>query len=128
MSSSCAGPMNLRSASRCVGVCLIVAIASGVAGCYRIKPLPAGAMLAPPSPFDGAVAGEARAIAGVSLRWCPAGVFVMGSPPDEPERRPGEDQVEVMISKGFWAGQYEVTQAEWRRIVGPPPDTFNVGE
>ena len=51
----------------------------------------------------------------------------MGSPPGEPERRPGEDQVEVMISKGFWADQFEVTQRDWRRIVGVAPAPFNVG-
>ena len=52
----------------------------------------------------------------------------MGSPPGEPERRPGEDQVEVMISKGFWIGQFEVTQGEWKRVVGAAPEAFNVGE
>ena len=34
----------------------------------------------------------------------------MGSPRGEPERRPGEDQVEVTLTKGFWMGKYEVTQ------------------
>src|SRR5688572_3932826 len=102
--------------SRDVGPIVAIAACLAVAGCYRIKPLPAGATLAPPSAFDGAAAGETRQIAGVTLQWCPAGTFVMGSPPGEPERRSGEDQVEVMISKGFWAGQYEVTQGEWRRV------------
>ena len=45
----------------------------------------------------------------------------MGSPANEPERRPGEDQVEVTLSKGFWIGKYEVTQGEWKRIVGEFP-------
>jgi len=45
----------------------------------------------------------------------------MGSPPGEPERRPGEDQVEVTLSKGFWTGKYEVTQGQWKRIVGELP-------
>jgi hypothetical protein len=30
----------------------------------------------------------------------------MGSPPDEPERRPREDQVEVKLTTGFWGGKY----------------------
>ena len=34
----------------------------------------------------------------------------MGSPPGEPGRRPGEDQVEVTLTKGFWTAKYEVTQ------------------
>lgn len=100
----------------------------GSVACYSIKRLPLDARFAPPSRFDGNAAGDAREIAGIKLRFCPAGTFIMGSPPDEPERRPGEDQAEVMISKGFWIGQYEVTQGEWWRIMGSFPDTFNVGQ
>ncbi|MFY0563815.1 formylglycine-generating enzyme family protein [Archangium lansingense] len=103
-------------------------VVAGLVACYSIKPLPEDATLAPPSPFDGASAGDAREILGVKLRWCPAGTFIMGSPPGEPERRPGEDQVEVMISKGFWMGQYEVTQGEWARVMGAFPAEFNVGQ
>jgi formylglycine-generating enzyme required for sulfatase activity len=51
----------------------------------------------------------------------------MGSPPDEPERRPGEDQVEVIISKGFWMGKYEVTQGQWKEIAGEFPGKLNAG-
>src|SRR5262249_50205648 len=45
----------------------------------------------------------------------------MGSPPSEPERRPGEDQVEVRLTKGFWIGKYEITQGDWKRVVGELP-------
>ena len=45
----------------------------------------------------------------------------MGSPADELERRPGEDQVEVRLTRGFWIGKYEVTQGDWKRIVGDLP-------
>ncbi len=78
-------------------------------------------------PFDGAKAGEARTISGVKFRWCPAERFTMGSPPSEPERRPGEDQVEVTLTKGFWIAQFETTQAEWRRIVGDFPGQYTAG-
>jgi formylglycine-generating enzyme required for sulfatase activity len=71
--------------------------------------------------FDGTKAGEERTIAGVGLCWCPPGRFTMGSPPAESERRPGEDQVEVTLTRGFWAGKYEVTQGDWRRVVGKLP-------
>ncbi len=53
------------------------------------------------SAFRGLRAGEQREVAGVKLCWCPPGTFTMGSPRDEPERRPGETQVEVTLSKGF---------------------------
>lgn len=73
------------------------------------------------SPFQGARAGEKRTAAGIAFCWCPPGTFLMGSPREEPERRPGEDQVEVTLSRGFWIGQYEVTQGEWKRVVGELP-------
>src|SRR4051812_10583797 len=68
--------------------------------------------------FTGSKAGDEREVAGVRLCWCPPGKFTMGSPPGEPERRPGEDQVEVMLTRGFWASKYEVTQGQWKRVVG----------
>lgn len=71
--------------------------------------------------FAGSQAGEERAVVGVKLCWCPAGKFLMGSPPHEPERRPGEDQVEVTLTRGFWTGKYEVTQGQWKRIFGKLP-------
>ena len=73
------------------------------------------------SGFRGAKAGEERDVDSTRLAWCPAGRFVMGSPPGEPERRPGEDQVEVTLSRGFWAGKYEVTQGAWTRAMGALP-------
>ena len=77
--------------------------------------------------FEGGAAGEERDIHGVRLCWCPSGRFVMGSPPDEPERRPGEDQVEVRITKGFWTAKYEATQGLWRRISGELPGRLTAG-
>ena len=82
----------------------------------------------PLDPFLGSKGGDEREVAGVKLCWCPAGRFMMGSPPDEPERRPGEDQVEVALTKGFWAGKYEVTQGQWKWVVGEFPDKLTAGE
>ena len=93
-------------------------------GCRRGEPMPSpadaprGGDLAA---FDGSKPGDEREVTGVRLCWCPPGRFLMGSPPDEPERRPGEDQVEVMLTRGFWAGKYEVTQGQWKRVVGSLP-------
>ena len=78
--------------------------------------------------FAGTKAGQERQVAGVRLCWCPPGKFTMGSPASEPERRPGEDQVEVTLSKGFWIGKFEVTQGEWKRVVGPFPGERTAGE
>ncbi|MFO0811315.1 MAG: formylglycine-generating enzyme family protein [Gemmataceae bacterium] len=81
-----------------------------------------------PAAFAGAKAGDGRTVAGVALCWCPAGTFLMGSPPGESERRPGEDQVRVTLSQGFWAGKYEVTQGQWKRVVGAFPGRYTAGE
>ncbi len=75
--------------------------------------------------LDGSKAGEAKEILGIQLRWCPAGTFMMGSPRSEPERRPGENQVEVTLSHGFWMGAHEVSQGEWKRIMGALPGELN---
>lgn len=66
--------------------------------------------------FQGTKAGDERSVAEVKFCWCPPGRFTMGSPRREPERRPGEDQVEVTLSKGFWMAKYEATQGDWKRV------------
>jgi formylglycine-generating enzyme required for sulfatase activity len=71
--------------------------------------------------FVGSRAGEECQVADIRLCWCPPGRFRMGSPPDEPERRPDEAQVDVTLTKGFWMGKFEVTQGQWKRIVGKLP-------
>jgi sulfatase modifying factor 1 len=71
--------------------------------------------------FLGSRAGDEREVAGIKLCWCPAGRFLMGSPPNEPERRPDEDQVMVTLTKGFWMAKYEATQGEWKRVLGKLP-------
>ncbi len=71
--------------------------------------------------FDGDRAGAEREIVGIALCWCPPGTFLMGSPVTEPERQPGENQVEVTLTKGFWIAKFEATQGQWKRIVGDLP-------
>jgi formylglycine-generating enzyme required for sulfatase activity len=70
----------------------------------------------------GPRAGDPASIGGIAFRWCPAGDFVMGSPRDEPGRRGDETQAGVTLSRGFWIGRTEVTQAQWRGVVGRWPD------
>jgi formylglycine-generating enzyme required for sulfatase activity len=80
-----------------------------------------GSRAEPPQTITGAKAGEERTVAGVKLCWCPPGKFTMGSPRTEPERRFGEDQVEVTLTKGFWTAKYETTQGLWKRVAGKLP-------
>jgi formylglycine-generating enzyme required for sulfatase activity len=55
---------------------------------------------------------------GMKLARIPAGKFVMGSPRSEAERVRGEVPHEVAITKPFYLGVYEVTQAEFAKIMG----------
>ncbi|HLF13502.1 MAG TPA: formylglycine-generating enzyme family protein [Bacteroidota bacterium] len=120
--------------------CLLVLFASGVLCRQHVKtvmPADDPTRTVVPSPFNGSKAGDERDVVGIQLCWCPPGGFTMGSPPGEPERRPGEDQVEVTLTKGFWMGKFETTQGEWKRVIGnlpgeltaelPAGDDFPVG-
>ncbi len=71
--------------------------------------------------LDGPRAGAERQIYHIRFCWCPEGRFTMGSPKSELERRPDEDQVEVTLTHGFWAGKFEVTQGDWKRVIGKLP-------
>jgi sulfatase modifying factor 1 len=77
--------------------------------------------------IEGVNAGDARTLAGMALRWCPPGRFRMGSTPEEPGRRSDEGPVDVTLSRGFWMGQFEVTQSQWRRLMGTLPGELVAG-
>ena len=109
------------SFARRVGALFLLAV--GGLGCQRAQTVRLGVPResAISCAFDGLKAGDERQVAGIQLCWCPPGKFMMGSPPGEPERRPGEDQVEVTLTKGFWTARYEATQGEWKRVNGKLP-------
>jgi formylglycine-generating enzyme required for sulfatase activity len=52
----------------------------------------------------------------------------MGSPASELGHRPDEAQVAVILSKGFWVGQFEVTQGQWKHVVGAFPERWPSGQ
>jgi hypothetical protein len=51
--------------------------------------------------FDGGQAGQEREIMGIRFCWCPPGRFLMGSPASEPGHRDTENQVAVILTRGF---------------------------
>ena len=56
----------------------------------------------------------------------PAGEFDMGSPPSEETRRDTEGPVHtVTIEKAYYLGKYEVTQKQWREVMGNNPSHFD---
>ena len=77
----------------------------------------------PPDVGDGRQAGDPRVFDGVEFVWVPPGQFQMGSTSSEafsPER----PVTQVRISRGFWMGKYEVTQARWQAVMGSNPSRF----
>jgi formylglycine-generating enzyme required for sulfatase activity len=52
------------------------------------------------------------------LRRIPAGTFVMGSPETELGRFPYETQHTVTLTKDYYIGVFEVTQAQWDAVMG----------
>jgi formylglycine-generating enzyme required for sulfatase activity len=62
---------------------------------------------------------------GMEFVLIPAGKFEMGSPPDEEGRDSDEGPVHhVNIEKAFYMGRYEVTQKQWRAVMGDNPSHF----
>ncbi len=61
---------------------------------------------------------------GMELRFVPSGTFIMGSPDSEVERRRNEQQHLVTISRGYYIGKCEVTQAEFQQVMGFNPSKF----
>ncbi len=59
---------------------------------------------------------------GMRLRLIPAGEFMMGSPDNgmAPEHK-------IRITKPFYIGVYEVTQGEYKKLMGENPSSFSKG-
>jgi formylglycine-generating enzyme required for sulfatase activity len=62
---------------------------------------------------------------GMKLVLIPKGTFMMGSPEsEEGHQRNNETQHEVTISKDYYLGVYEVTQAQYEKVIGKNPSLF----
>jgi formylglycine-generating enzyme required for sulfatase activity len=88
------------------------------------------------APFDAAQAkasqqawakslGQASPVAknslGMELVLIPPGKFRMGSPDSEQGRSADEAQVDVTLTKSYYLGKTEVTQGQWRAVMGTTP-------
>jgi len=61
----------------------------------------------------------------LELVWVPAGQFMMGRYENEQDSSSDEDpQHEVTLTRGFWLGKYEVTQAQWKAVKGNNPSGY----
>ena len=59
----------------------------------------------------------------LDMIWIEPGTFMMGSPVNELGRCENYDEPQhwVTLTEGFWAGKYEVTQAQYKVIMGTNP-------
>ena len=61
----------------------------------------------------------------LEMIWVEPGTFMMGSPTTEADRYPNENQHEVTLTKGFYLGKYEVTQAQYEAVMTGNTDSLS---
>jgi formylglycine-generating enzyme required for sulfatase activity len=96
--------------------------------CLLSLPLLQGQAPAPPPKDDIHKAGERITLkindVEYAFRWCPKGMFMMGSPMGEQRRSDNESLHRVTLSKGFWMQETEVTQLMWLSVMGTEPSQY----
>lgn len=106
----------LRAALAFAAVAVLLRLASLLPAALR-KVLP------PPQPVRTV---ELPGGAEMEMVWCPPGTFTMGSPEDEEGHGATEVQHTVEIERGFWIARTEVTQRQWKSVMGDRPSA-NMG-
>ena len=87
---------------------------------------------------DDHVSGEEAIFGGMPFVWIPAGTFIMGSSESQQDRISNKGRLDrlsheapkhrVTLTHGFWMGKYEVTQAQWMKVMGSNPSYFTGDE
>ena len=70
--------------------------------------------------LDGVLKSTAESLA-LTLIEIPAGSFLMGSPPEEPERLDDEGPQHEVKLESFFMSQTPITQAQWREVAAWQP-------
>lgn len=60
---------------------------------------------------------------GMKFVFIEPGTFMMGSPISESQRGSDETQHQVMLTKGYWMQTTEVTQGQWKAVMGSTPSS-----
>jgi formylglycine-generating enzyme required for sulfatase activity/tRNA A-37 threonylcarbamoyl transferase component Bud32 len=120
--------MKLRVWSAVGGLLVLGLVVAWAAGALRVKTanrriesrLDAGSAVK-----TAALQESIRTSIGMTLKLIPPGVFFMGAPDDDTAARIGErPSHRVRISKPFYLGVHEVTQAEYKAVMGHNPSHF----
>jgi formylglycine-generating enzyme required for sulfatase activity len=91
-------------------MCLALAAIATAPGCSRPQPATATVWEEP--------------LTHVRFRAIPPARFVMGTPDHERLREAQEKQHEVVLARGFYIAETEVTQAQWTRVMTENPSHF----
>lgn len=108
-------PLRLRPPSECgLALGLLLPIVALSAGCETV------------TTTDGRRSDVVSLGQGVSMTLVeiPAGSFTMGSARED-DQEDETPQVEVIISQALWIGKTEVTQAQWRAVMGSDRGHFS---
>ena len=99
--------MNTRKiAAALAAVALVALVALAFAAC----PSPDGPAGSPPV---------------IEMVWLPGGTFTMGSPVSETLMSDSDERPQHQVTLGgFWIGKYEVTQGQYRAVMGTNPSYF----
>jgi formylglycine-generating enzyme required for sulfatase activity len=107
--------VKLPSRRRVLALCGMIAVTSSASGMFGH----AGTVRAQPGRLAG---GTYTNSVGMEFALIPAGTFAMGSADSDREAMTFEKpQHQVTISKPFYLGRYEVTQAQWEAVMGSNP-------
>jgi formylglycine-generating enzyme required for sulfatase activity len=62
---------------------------------------------------------------GMEFVYIPPGTFMMGSPSSEPGRGSDETRHQVTLTRGYYLQTTEVTQGQWKAVMGDNPSRFD---
>ncbi len=98
---------------------------------FRALPVRSPVAAPAPAPTSASISGKQKADSfvsptlGAKFVLIPAGTFTMGSPVGEKGRSRAETPHPVTISEPFYMQTTEVTQGQWRRVMGNNPSHFS---
>ena len=68
-------------------------------------------------PLNSSKTWSVSSASDLEMIWVEPGTFMMGSPENESERDTDETLHQVTLTNGFYLGKYEVTQAQYERVM-----------
>ena len=116
-SLSVRAPAKPRRKGLAIALLSVVLVACGIGGFLFFKSKSSSPQPTPGKPW-------AVPTGSIEMLWCKPGTFMMGSPENEKDQKDDETRHEVTLTKGFYLGKYEVTQAQWTEVNVTNPSQY----